>query len=137
MEAPASSQRIQFGRFELNPESGELQKNGRRIRLQEQPFQVLLMLLKKPGRVVTREELQQQLWPKDTFVDFEHGLNAAINRLRQVLDDSADEPLYIETLPRRGYRFIYPVGRMPLETPRQGPSPSWIARVWGSLSQHA
>ena len=137
MEAPAPNPRISFGSFELDPESGELLKNGRRIRLQDQPFQVLLMLLEKPGRVVTREELQQRLWSKDTFIDFEHGLNAAINRLRQVLDDSADMPRYIETLPRRGYRFIYPLDHPSLETfrPPVSPSPSWIARAWSLMTQ--
>ena len=110
MKDPSLISRIPFGDFELDLESGELLKNGRKIRLQAQPFQVLRVLLEKPGRVVTREELQQKLWPKDTFVDFEHGLNAAINRLRQVLDDSADASRYIETLPRRGYRFIFPLG---------------------------
>ncbi len=138
MEGPSLTSRIPFGSFELDQESGELLKNGRRIRLQAQPFQVLRRLLEKPGRVVTREELQQQLWPKDTFVDFEHGLNAAINRLRQVLDDSADSPHYIETLPRRGYRFIYPIDQ-PLPNgiqPRPFPSPSWIARAWSLISHN-
>jgi TolB-like protein/DNA-binding winged helix-turn-helix (wHTH) protein/Tfp pilus assembly protein PilF len=85
--------------------SGELLKNGRRIRLQDQPLQVLAMLLEKPGEVVTREEVRKRLWPGDTFVDFDHGLNNAINRLREALNDSADTPKFVETLPRRGYRF--------------------------------
>ena len=132
MEAPAPTARISFGSFELDQESGELLKNGRRIRLQDQPFQVLLALLEKPGQLVTREEFQQRLWSKDTFVDFEHGLNAAINRLRHVLDDSAEMPRYIETLPRRGYRFIYPVD-LPVPKPFRplvSPSSSWI---WWAL----
>jgi TolB-like protein/DNA-binding winged helix-turn-helix (wHTH) protein/tetratricopeptide (TPR) repeat protein len=95
-----------FGSFEVDFRSGEVLKNGRRIRLQDQPLQVLGMLLEQPGEVVTREDLRQRLWPTDTFVDFDHGLNNAINRLREALNDSADAPRFIETLPRRGYRFI-------------------------------
>jgi len=97
---------VRFGPFEVDFRAGELLKNGRRIRLQDQPLQVLAMLLEKPGEVVTREELRKRLWPEDTFVDFDHGLNNAINRLREALNDSADTPRFIETLPRRGYRFI-------------------------------
>src|SRR5919109_2509741 len=98
-----------FGSFELDLYTGELRKNGVRLRLQEQPFQILAMLLERPGELITREELRQKLWPADTFVDFDHGLNTAVNKLREVLADSAASPRYIETLPRRGYRFIYPV----------------------------
>jgi TolB-like protein/DNA-binding winged helix-turn-helix (wHTH) protein/Tfp pilus assembly protein PilF len=98
--------RAGFGSFEVDFRAGELLKNGRRIRLQDQPLQVLGMLLEQPGEVVTREDLRQKLWPTDTFVDFDHGLNNAINRLREALNDSADAPRFIETLPRRGYRFI-------------------------------
>jgi Tol biopolymer transport system component/DNA-binding winged helix-turn-helix (wHTH) protein len=101
-----SLQLVRFGLFELDFRAGELRKEGRRIRLQEQPFQVLAMLLERPGEVVTRAELRQKLWPADTFVDFDHGLNSAVARLREALDDSADGPKYIETLARRGYRFI-------------------------------
>jgi TolB-like protein/DNA-binding winged helix-turn-helix (wHTH) protein/tetratricopeptide (TPR) repeat protein len=95
-----------FGPFEVDFRAGELLKNGRRIRLQDQPLQVLAMLLEHPGSVVTRDEFRQKLWPNDTFVDFDHGLNNAINRLRDALNDSAEAPRFIETLPRRGYRFI-------------------------------
>jgi DNA-binding winged helix-turn-helix (wHTH) protein/tetratricopeptide (TPR) repeat protein len=98
-----------FGSFEVDFRAGELSKQGRRIRLQDQPLHVLSALLEHPGQVVTREELRQRLWPGDTFVDFDHGLNNAINRLRDVLGDSAETPTYIETIPRRGYRFIAPV----------------------------
>jgi len=97
---------VRFGPFEADFRAGELLKNGRRIRLQDQPLQVLAMLLEKPGEVVKREEVRRRLWPEDTFVDFDHGLNNAINRLREALNDSADAPKFIETLPRRGYRFI-------------------------------
>jgi TolB-like protein/DNA-binding winged helix-turn-helix (wHTH) protein/Tfp pilus assembly protein PilF len=95
-----------FGPFEVDFRAGELHKNGRKIRLQDQPLQVLALLLEQPGEVVTREELQQKLWPMDTFVDFDHGLNNAINKLRDALNDSAEAPRFIETLPRRGYRFV-------------------------------
>ena len=97
---------IRFGVFEVNPRTGELRKNGFNVKLQEQPLQVLLAVLQKPGDVVTREELRAKLWPADTFVDFDHGLNAAVKRLRDALDDSAESPRFIETLPRHGYRFI-------------------------------
>jgi Tol biopolymer transport system component/DNA-binding winged helix-turn-helix (wHTH) protein len=116
---------IRFGVFEVNVKTGELRKQGARIRLQEQPFQVLVMLLEKPGEIVTREEMQQRLWPRDTFVDFDHSLNKAINKIRDALCDSADNPRFIETLARRGYRFIAPVDwnqvvlrvPIPIETP--------------------
>jgi len=110
MEQPTGNARIvRFGVFEIDLRSGELHKLGLRIRLQEQPFQTLAMLLEHPGEVVTREELQKKLWHDDTFVDFEHGLNKAINKIREALGDSADTPRFVETLPRRGYRFIAPV----------------------------
>src|ERR1700693_368940 len=100
---------LRFGTFEVDLRSGELRKQGVRIKLQEQPFHVLTILLQRPGEVVTREELRVQLWQSDTFVDFDNGLNTSINKLREALGDSADSPRYIETLPRRGYRFIAPV----------------------------
>jgi TolB-like protein/DNA-binding winged helix-turn-helix (wHTH) protein len=100
---------IRFGVFELDLAAGELRKSGIKVRLQEQPFQILSLLLERPGQVVTRDEIQQKLWPDGTFVDFEHSLNAAVKRLREALEDSADNPQFVETVPRRGYRFIYPV----------------------------
>ena len=107
MPTPAPASRaVRFGAFEADLSSGELRKHGLRIKLQDQPFQILAMLLDRPGEVLTREELHQKLWPTDTFVDFDHGLNNAINRLRDALNDSAEAPRFIETLPRRGYRFI-------------------------------
>ena len=108
---------IRFGTFELDPDTGELRKQGLKVRLQEQPFQILQILLERPGKVVTREELQQCIWPSDTFVDFDHGLYNAIKKLREALGDSADTPRYIETLSRRGYRFIAPVNG-PASDPR-------------------
>jgi cholera toxin transcriptional activator len=107
---PQSNARIaRFGVFELDLSAGELRKSGVKLRLQEQPFQVLALLLERAGDVVTREELQQKLWPSDTFVDFDHSLNTAINKVREALGDSASSPRYVETLARRGYRFIAPV----------------------------
>jgi len=100
---------VRFGTFEVDVRVGELRKQGKRIKVQEQPFHVLTVLLRHPGEVVTREELRNQNWPPDTFVDFDNSLNTAINKLREALGDSADNPRFIETLPRRGYRFIAPV----------------------------
>src|SRR5215475_13642974 len=100
---------IRFGMFEIDLRSAELRRNGLKVRLQEQPFQVLAMLLERPGELVTREELRRRLWSADTFVDFDHSLNAAIKRLRDALGESAEAPVFIETLARRGYRFIAPV----------------------------
>ena len=97
---------FRFGVFELNPQTGELYKEGVRVRLYGQPLHLLAILLEHAGQAVSREQLQKSLWPGGTFVDFEHGLNAAVKRLREALGDSADHPLYIETLPRHGYRFI-------------------------------
>ncbi len=100
---------VRFETFEVNVKTGELRKGGVKIRLPEQAFQVLDALLERPGKLVTREALRERLWPDGTFVDFEDGLNTAVRRLRRALGDSADEPRFIETLPRRGYRFIGPV----------------------------
>jgi eukaryotic-like serine/threonine-protein kinase len=109
MTEPSQACTIRFGNFTLNAPSGELRKGRTRIRLQDQPLRVLITLLSKPGELVTREELKQALWPSDTFVDFEHGLRVAVNKLRQALNDDPDYPRYVETLQRRGYRFIFPV----------------------------
>src|ERR1700746_2492432 len=104
---------LRFGVFEADVRAGELRKQGVRVKLQEQPFHVLTVLLERPGEVVTREELRNQNWPPDTFVDFDNSLNTAINRLREALGDSADNPRFIETLPRRGYRLIAPIESVP------------------------
>jgi cholera toxin transcriptional activator len=114
---PATSERrARFGLYEANLGAGELRKSGSKLRLQEQPFQVLAMLLDRAGKVVSREELRERLWPADTFVDFDHSLNTAINKLRDVLGDTASNPRFIETLPRRGYRFVAPVEWTPSQT---------------------
>jgi DNA-binding winged helix-turn-helix (wHTH) protein len=105
-----------FGAFEANVAGGELRKGGIRVKLHSQPFQVLVMLLERPSELVTREEMRQRLWGTETFVDFDHGLNSAVNKIRDALNDSAARPRYIETVPGKGYRFIAPVSR-------QGPDP--------------
>src|SRR5688572_30710840 len=97
---------LRFGSFELDVRSRELRTGSATVRLQEQPFEILRMMLERPGAVVTRDELRDRLWPAGTFVDFEHSLNAAVKRLRAALGDDADNPRFVETLPRRGYRFI-------------------------------
>ncbi|HET7439846.1 MAG TPA: winged helix-turn-helix domain-containing protein [Terriglobales bacterium] len=112
---------LRFGIFEIDLAAGELRKSGVRIRLQEQPFQVLALLLERSGEVVTREELRQKLWPADTFVDFDHSLNTAVNKIRDALGDSAGSPKFVETLARRGYRFIAPVETHPA---RPEPAPA-------------
>src|SRR5204863_9525943 len=98
--------RLRFGVFEVDLRAGELRKHGVKLRLQEQPFQVLAMLLERPGETVTREELRSRLWTAETFVDFDHGMNKAVNRIRDALGDSATSPRFVETVARRGYRFI-------------------------------
>jgi cholera toxin transcriptional activator len=114
----AAAARYRFGLYEVDPRTGELLREGKKIKLQDQPFQVLLALLERPNAIVTREELRLRLWPSDTFVDFDHGLNTAINKLRDALRDSASNPRFIETLARRGYRFVAPVERVePISTP--------------------
>jgi TolB-like protein/DNA-binding winged helix-turn-helix (wHTH) protein/Tfp pilus assembly protein PilF len=108
-----SSTRLRFEVFEVDLCSGEVWKHGVRVRLQDQPFQVLRVLLERPGQIVTRDELKQTLWPADTFVDFDDGLNTAVKKIRELLGDSAERPRYIETIPRRGYRFVGPIAPPP------------------------
>ena len=111
MSSPAQgSGRVSFGEFEVDLETAELQHNGSKSILPGKPFQILVTLLDRPGQLVTREELKRQLWPSDTFVDFDVNLNKAVNRLREALGDSAEHPRFIETLPRKGYRFVGEVG---------------------------
>jgi DNA-binding winged helix-turn-helix (wHTH) protein len=108
-EASSAGKIVRFGVYEADLLSGELRKNGSLIRLQEQPFQVLTLLLERPGEMVTREDLRTKLWPADTFVDFDHSLNTAVNKLREALGDTASNPRFVQTVARRGYRFIAPV----------------------------
>ena len=124
MSPPAGSSHVvfRFGAFESDVRAGELRKAGARVKFQEQPWQVLIALLENAGEIVTREELRERLWPTDTFVDFDHSLNIAINKIRDALEDVAARPRFIETVPRRGYRFIAPVERTARLQPVQ-PSP--------------
>src|SRR5579864_8753606 len=131
MALPVASTRIvRFGVFEVDLKACELRKHGFRIKLAEQPFQVLAFLLERPGEIVTREELRDRLWPGDTFVDFDHGLNNAVMRVREVLLDSSEHPRYVETVPRRGYRFVAPVE----ETSVPPPVPATVQLEGGSTS---
>jgi cholera toxin transcriptional activator len=114
MPDPPPARQYRFGVFEVDSKTGELRRKGIRIRLHAQPLQVLLLLLARPGEVLTREEICRELWPEGTFVDYEHGVNSAVNRLRDALGDKAGNPRFIETLARRGYRFVSPVERLPL-----------------------
>jgi DNA-binding winged helix-turn-helix (wHTH) protein len=132
---PQNNRRIaRFGVFELDLSAGELRKSGVKLRLQGQPFQVLALLLERAGGVVTREELRQRLWPSDTFVDFDHSLNTTINKVREALGDSATSPRYVETLARRGYRFIAPVESDGLaESTNSAPSTTSVQEPYPSL----
>ena len=128
--APRPGRVFRFGLFHLDPTTGELLRGGRRVHLQEQPFRILSLLLERPGELVTREEVRQTLWPADTFVDFDDGLNAAVKKLRFALGDSSENPTFIETIPRRGYRFIAPVTTADEETstPQVAGSPvPWLS----------
>src|SRR5215472_234256 len=118
--------KYQFDQFEADVNAAELRRNGMRLRLQMQPFQVLVALLERPRDVVTREELRQRLWPQDTFVDFDHGLNTAMAKLRDVLGDSAASPKYIETIAKRGYRFLGEVSALQEQPPAQSIVPPEI-----------
>lgn len=112
MTDPMQARRYRFGVFEADAATGELRKQGIRIKVNVQPFQVLLMLLDRPGELLSREEISRELWPNGTFVDYEHGVNSAVNRIREALGDTARNPRFIETLARRGYRFVAPVQRV-------------------------
>ena len=128
---PISLQLIRFGIFQLDLASGELRRNGAKVKLQEQPLQILKVLLQNPGRVVSREDLRRRIWPEDTFVDFDRGLYSALARLRDALSDSANSPQFIETVPRRGYRFITSVETVTVAPPgeaRSAPAPPKSAR---------
>jgi TolB-like protein/DNA-binding winged helix-turn-helix (wHTH) protein/tetratricopeptide (TPR) repeat protein len=137
MENPGPAHKaIRFGVFEIDPQAGELRKFGVKLKLQDQPFQVLMTMLDKPGMVVTREELRKKLWDTDTFVDFEHSLGTAINKIREALGDSADNPRFIETLPRRGYRFLGTVEAVDPHgaLPAAAPSPARRRVPWALAS---
>ncbi len=141
-----NSDKRRFGVFEVDLRAGELRRSGLKVKLQEQPFQVLALLLEKPGEIVTRDDLRNRLWPADTFVDFDHSLNAAIKRLRDALGDSAENPSFVETVARRGYRFVSPVSLIPSNgnagvttTPvptivESRPSPWWIVGIASAIA---
>lgn len=112
MNLPPAGTLFRFGVFEADSATGELRRKGVRVRLHAQPFQLLILMLQRPGELLTREEISRELWPDGTFVDFEHGVNSAVNRLREALGDKAANPRFVETLARRGYRFIAPVERV-------------------------
>jgi DNA-binding winged helix-turn-helix (wHTH) protein len=124
METRQRGRIVSFGCFQADLHAAELYRNGVKIKLQKQPFQVLAILLQRPGDLVTREELRSLMWPSDTFVDFEHSLNVAVRRLRESLGDDAERPVFIETLPRRGYRFLAPVTPEVESRIRRGNAPS-------------
>jgi DNA-binding winged helix-turn-helix (wHTH) protein len=135
MPSPSPNEEtLRFEGFELNLRAGELYKSGRKVRLQALPLRILATLLEMPGQVVTREELREKLWPADTFVDFDHSLNTAIRKLRQALNDEAEKPRFIETLPRRGYRFVgpAPAGNFP-EPPGNLQAPRAVAESAADL----
>jgi DNA-binding winged helix-turn-helix (wHTH) protein len=121
---------LRFDVYALNLRAGELYKSGRKVKLQELPFRILAMLLEHPGELVTRGELRQRLWSEDTFVDFEHSLNTAIKKLRQALHDEADRPRFIETLPRRGYRFVGSLAENSPSPPLSGPATDLVGKVF-------
>ena len=123
-EFPSATRLVRFGVFEVDLRSGELRKKGARIRLQGQPFLLLVTLLKQQGEVITRDELRGTLWPDGTFINFDHSLGTALNKLREVLGDSAANPRFIETLPRRGYRFIAPI-----EAVGESPAPPSVSEI--------
>src|SRR3954454_14506771 len=118
-----------FGPFEVDFATSELRRSGSRVRIQEQPLRILEILLEQPGELITRERLRDRLWPSDTFVDFERSLNAAVAKLRQALHDSADRPVYVETVARKGYRFIAPVTPMAAVPEQTGAAPTRAASI--------
>ena len=132
MTTSTPARRYRFGVFEADTATGELRKQGIRIRLNAQPFQVLALLLERPGELLTREEISRELWPDGTFVDYEHGVNSAVNRIREALGDTAGNPRFVETLARRGYRFVAPVERIALNgdlpAAKEAPSPVSLPR---------
>lgn len=128
------SRRYRFGVFEADSSTGELRRQGIRIKLNSQPFQVLLMLLDRPGQVLTREEISAALWSDGTFVDYEHGVNSAVNRIREALGDAANSPRFVETLARRGYRFVAPVERIADNGEREGEARSEMSSAGNGIS---
>jgi DNA-binding winged helix-turn-helix (wHTH) protein len=127
MQQTATATLRRFGVFELDLDSGELRKSGRTVRIQPQPFRLLCLLTNRPGALVTREEIQAALWAGDTFVDFEQGVNFAVKQVREALGDRAEDSLYVQTVPRRGYRFLAPINPGPDVA---GPEPEPVLNTW-------
>ena len=121
---------MRFGPFEANTYTGELHKDGARIKLAPQAFQILTLLAGRPGELITREEIQRVVWPNETVVEFDHSINTAVKRIREALNDSRGEPHYLETLPRRGYRFIASVERVPIPASPPSPPPDPAIPPW-------
>jgi DNA-binding winged helix-turn-helix (wHTH) protein len=142
MQAPATaSTRLRVGEFEVDLRCGEVRTDGDKVKLQELPFQILAALMERPGDVVTREEIREKVWPTDTFVDFEHSINTAVKKLREALGDDAENPRFIQTLPRYGYRLIAPVAVAEISgtsgagiPPAPPPRKQRIGGGWASLS---
>src|SRR6202140_1231407 len=126
------ARRFQFGVFHVDVSNGDVRKQGSKIKLQEKPFPLLVLLLEHAGRITTREELRHGLWSADTFVDFDANLKTTVNKLRQVLGDSAESPIFIETIPRRGYRFLPPVARLESRSLAAAPAAPTVAPVWAA-----
>jgi DNA-binding winged helix-turn-helix (wHTH) protein len=129
---------LRFGTFELDEQAGQLRRDGAAIRLQPQPFRLLVLLVSRAGELVTREEIRQQLWGNDTYVDFDQGVNFCIKQVRSVLHDDADRPLYVETVPRRGYRFIAPIeraGATPAPRPVAGMDSKLQRALWANIAE--
>jgi len=129
---------LRFGEFELDLEAGQLLKNSRIVRLQPQPFTLLCLLTSHPGKLLTREEIQSALWKDDTFVDFEQGVNFAIKQVREALHDPADHPVYIQTVPKRGYRFLAPITTVSAGTapePPSAPDPALEKALWANIAE--
>jgi DNA-binding winged helix-turn-helix (wHTH) protein len=136
MGVPAVPAPIRFGEFELDVNAGELRRNGVKLRLQPQPFRLLVLLAGRPGALVSREEIRQGLWPEGTFVDFDQSVNFSIKQIRDVLRDIPERPLYIETVPRRGYRFIAPVNTAPEQPARVGTTTVRLQKaLWANIAE--
>jgi DNA-binding winged helix-turn-helix (wHTH) protein len=140
MEPRTASGTFRFGEFELDVDAGELRRNGRRLKLQPQPFRLLVLLARRSGSLVSREEIRGELWPDGTFVDFDQAVNFAIKQIRDILRDAAERPLYIETVPRRGYRFIAPIdtaaGDPQAVAPRsQGTTVRLQKALWANIAE--
>jgi len=137
MENSAPANRFRFGEFELDTSAGELRRNGDRLRIQPQPYRLLTLLVRRAGELVTRDEIRQELWKDGTFVDFEQSVNFCVSQIREVLKDSADRPLYVQTVPKRGYRFIAPVetGEPPKKSGSDGTTVRLQKALWTNIAE--